>query len=199
MKFLLKQNLNYKKVGFIYYLFPNQFSSQIIRLAQKREVIFDTEYKWNGKYRNVESYLILENDFKRLRANFKKRIIEKRNRFYQQDHLIQLIQILKYIFQRNNRAKENFKYSAIQKAYNDKQEFLDLALDIAKKITNEEFSYGWQEDPKQSYQQYLYYFQIGSNQISFHSNELRLDCPEFRGVWIGYRNLSFPFKMSKIN
>ena len=136
MKFLLKQKLNYEKVGFIYHLFPNQFSSDIVKQAKKSSLILDINYKWNGKYCNVQSYLILENDFKRLKAIFKKRIIEKRNRFHQQAHLIQLIQILKYIFQRNNRAKENSKYSAIQKAYNDKQEFLDLALDIAKKMTN---------------------------------------------------------------
>ncbi len=197
MKFLLKQNLNYKKVGFIYYLFPNQFSSQIIRLAKKKDVILDIEYKWIGKYRNVESYLILENDFKRLRNIFKKRIIEKRNRFHQQAYLIQLIQILKYIFQRNNRAKVNFKYSAIQKAYNDKQEFLDLALDIARKIKKNEFSYGWQEDPKQSYHQYIYYFQLGKNQVSFHSSELILDIPEFQGNWIGYKNEMFPLKIKQ--
>lgn len=193
MKFLLKQKLNYKKIGFVYFLYPNQFSSDIVKQAKKNNLVLDIEYKWNGKYRNVESYLILENDFKRLRAIFKKRIIEKRNRFHQQAYAIQLNQILKYIFQRNNRAKENFKYSAIQKAYNDKQEFLDLALDIAKKISNEEFNYGWQEDPKQSYHPYIYYFQIGSRQISFHSNQLRLDCPEFQGTWIGYRNEKFPF------
>ena len=87
MKFLLKQKLNYEKVGFIYYLYPNQFSRQIIHLAKKRDIILDINYKWNGKYRNVESYMILENDFKHLRAIFKKRVIEKRNRFQQQAHL----------------------------------------------------------------------------------------------------------------
>ncbi len=197
MKFLLKQKLKYKKIGFVYYLYPNQFSSQIIKQAKKKDAILDIEYKWNGKYRNVESYLILENDFKRLRAIFKKRITEKRNRFYQQACLIQLIQIVKYIFQRNNRAKENYKYSAIQKAYNDKQEFLDLALDIAKKIKIKEFSYGWQEDPTQSYHQYIYYFQLGNKQVSFHSSKLIIECPEFQGVWIGYRNETFPFKIAK--
>lgn len=197
MKFLLKQKLNYEKVGFVYYLFPNQFSINIVKQARKKDLIFDTNYEWNGKYHNVKSYLILENDFKLLRAIYKKRIIEKRNRFYQQACLIQLIQILKYIFQRNNRAKENYKYSAIQKAYNDKQEFLVLALEIAKKIKNKEFSYGWQEDPSQSYHQYIYYFQLGNKQVSFHSNKLILNCPEFQGAWIGYRNSSFPFKIPK--
>ena len=199
MKFLLKQKLNYKKVGFIYYLYPNQFSSQIIKQAKKKGVILDIEYKWNGKYRNVESYLILENDFKRLRVIFKKRIVEKRNRFHQQAPLIQLIQILEYIFQRNNRAKENYKYSAIQKAYNDKQVFLELAINIAKNIKRDDFCYGWQEDSKQDYYSYIYYFQLGKKQVSFHSAKLILNSPEFQGTWFGHRNLSFPFKIPKNN
>ncbi|MCP6718891.1 MAG: hypothetical protein KJI71_01485 [Patescibacteria group bacterium] len=195
MKFLLKQKLNYKKVGFIYYFYPNQFSSQIIKQAKKKDLILDINYKWHGKYRNVDSYLILENDFNRLRADFKKKILEKRARFYRKDPLTQLIQILKYIFQRNNRAKENRMYSAIQKAYNDKQGFLELALKIANKIERKVFSYGWQEDPQQSFHYYIYYFQLGSKQVSFHSSELVLECPEFQGKWIGYKNKLFPFNL----
>ncbi|HEC38082.1 hypothetical protein LCGC14_1158710 [marine sediment metagenome] len=198
MKFLLKQKLNYKKAGFIYYFYPNQFSSQIIKQAKKKDLILDINYKWYGKYRIVDSYLILEKDFKRLRAEFKKKILEKRVRFYQQDYLIQLIKILKYIFQRNNRAKENRMYSSIQKAYNDKEAFLELALSIAKKVRRKDFLYGWKEDPQQSFHNYIYYFQFGKKQVSFHSDELVLECPEFQGEWIGYRNETFPFKLNVI-
>ncbi len=198
MKFLLKQKLNYKKEGFIYSFYPNQFSSQIIKQAKKKDLILDINYKWSGKYRIVDSYLILENNFKRLRADFKKKILEKRRRFYQQKDLIQLIEILKYIFQRNNRAKENRMFSSIQKAYYDKQIFLELALRVAKKIRRKDFLYGWNEDPRQLFHNYIYYFQFGKKQVSFHSDVLVLECPEFQGAWIGYRNESFPFKLKAI-
>ena len=197
MNFLLKQKLNFKKEGFIYYFYPNQFSSQIVKQAKKKDLILDINYKWHGKYRIVESYLILENDFKRLLKAYKRSIIEKRTRFFQQVPLIQLIQILKHIFHRNIRAKKNKIYSAVLKAYDDKQEFLELALIIAEKIKNDDFNYGWQEDPDQQYHQYIYYFQLGKKQVSFHSDRLILKCPEFKGKWICYKNLSFPLKVPK--
>lgn len=198
MKFLLKQKLNYRKEQTIYYIYPNLFSSQIVREANKRGLILDVNKKWRGKYYNVDSYEILENDFKRLLTQYKKRIQEKRNRFYKKDPMIQLILILKYIFNRNIRAKEVSKYYASQKAYDDKKEFLELALNIAKNIKNNGFKYGFQEDPSQSYHNIIYYFQIGKKQVSFHSNKLHSDCPKFKEKWIGYRNEEFPFKLKKI-
>ena len=106
--------------------------------------------------------------------------------------------MLKYIFKRNNRAKEVKKYSARLNAYDDKTEFLELGLRLAEKIKNEAFSYGYQTDPANSYHHYIYYFQLSDKQISFHSERLFSDCPKFEGKWIGYRNESFPFKTPRI-
>jgi len=115
--------------------------------------------------------------------------------FYQKGLLVQLILILKYIFNRNIRAKEVQKYSARLNAYDDKTEFLGLALKIAKNIKNDNFTYGYQTDPGNSYHHYIYYFQLGKNQVSFHNSFLFSDCPKFKGQWIGYRNECFPFKL----
>jgi len=43
--------------------------------------------------------------------------------------------------------------------------------------------------------EFVYYFQIGNKQVSFHSNIEYSNCPEFKGNWIGHRNESFPFKL----
>jgi len=198
MKFLLKQHLNYKQIETIFFLYPNQFSSIIIKEANKKDLILEKNYTFRGKYRIIQSYLILENDFRRLLNQYKHKIKTKRTKFYGRSYLEQLILILRYMFNRNSRAKEVSKRWAKYKAYDDKQEFLKLALEIAAKIKNKDFSYGWQEDPGAINFEYVYYFQLGKKQVSFHSAELYLDAPEFHGKWIGYRNERFPMGLSQI-
>jgi len=195
MKYLLKQRLRYEKVQTAIFLYPNQFSRWIVREANKHDLILETEYKFRGKYRIINYYVILENDFKKLLQKYKKLILDRREKFYNRSYLDQLLLILNYIFKRNNRAKEVLKRSAKYKAYNDKDSFLRLALNIAKKISNPDFKYGWGEDPAAINYEYVYYFQLGSKQVSFHSDELYLGVPEFKDMWIGYKNERFPFKL----
>lgn len=76
----------------------------------------------------------------------------------------------------------------------DKNEFLELVLNIAAKVKNENFSFGFQWDPDELYYPIIYYFQFGDKQVSFHSNYEKEGVPKFQGQWIGYRNESFPFK-----
>lgn len=197
MKFLLKQKLHYKQENSLFYIYPNGFSKDFIKMAKKRDLIFEINYIWTGRYKRIISYEILENDFKRLLNIHKSNILEKRKKFYEKEALVQLIIILKYIFKRNQRAKEVMIRSAKYKAYDDKNEFLKLALNIAKTITNDNFSYGFQEDPGTINYEDVYYFQLGNKQISFHSDIYYLECPEFQGSWIGYRNETFPFKLTR--
>lgn len=70
-----------------------------------------------------------------------------------------------------------------------------MALNIAKRIRNEHFIYGWQQDPSEEYYQYIYYFQYKDKQVSFHNDILYKKVPEFKGQWIGYKNESFPFNL----
>lgn len=85
-------------------------------------------------------------------------------------------------------------FLSIGKAYDDKSNFLRIALDIAKEIQFPFFSYGFQEDPSESYYDVVYYFEIEKlGQISFHSSYLHNDVPEFPGKWTGIRNQNFPF------
>ena len=198
MRFLLKQKLRFKKENTLYYIFPNQYSSQFIRIAKKLDLIFDINERWENNRRIIESYEILENDFKKTYQIFRSKIEEKRKKFFNRPFLEQLILVLRYIFNRNQRAKEVSSYSRTQKAYNDKQEFLELALNIAKKIRDENFSYGWALDPSQEYYKYIYYFQYKDKQVSFHSKRLYSNYPKFKGQWIGYRDDDFPFKLHEI-
>lgn len=193
MKFLLKQKLHYEKEQTIYYLYPNQFSRWIVKRANEYDLILEKEYEFEGKYKHITRYLILENDFKRLLRAYKRKILKKRSRFNSRPYLEQMILLLRYIFKRNNNAKEASSYSASQKAYNDKSKFLEIALEIAQKVKNPHFSYGWQEDPNESFHCYVYYFQLGTKQVSFHDAILYPSVPEFEGQWVGYRNESFPF------
>lgn len=195
MKYLLKQHLHFKREGPIYRLYPNQFSGQIIKEANKNQLILDINKTWTGKYYNVNFYEILENDFKRLLMHYKQEIEIKREKFYNRPHLEQLILILKYIYTRNNRAKEVSKRYARYKAYDDKKEFLELALNIAKAIRDDNFQYGFQVDPGRPDHMIIYYFQLGKKQVSFHSDITYNDVPEFKGKWNGKRNESFPFRI----
>lgn len=198
MRFLLKQRLEFKKKKTIFYLYPNEFSRYIVRKANEADLIFDTKYIWENGYRNVEHYEILENDFKFLFKKFKTRILRKREKFSARPPLEKLILILRYCFKRNNNAKSCDRWSATQKAYDDKSRFLRIALDIAKNIKLSGFSYGWQEDPSEPHFCYIYYFQFKDKQVSFHSPKLYQDVPQFKGRWIGYRNDSFPFDLRKM-
>lgn len=195
MKFLLKQNVSYKKEGTIYRVYPNEFSRYIIKEANKRELILETNKIWTGKYYQVNFYEILENDFKRLYNGYKRKIENKRKKFYSRPLLEQLFLILKYIFNRNNRAKEVDMRWARHNAYDDKQEFLIIALRIAANIRNDNFFYGFQEDPGTQKYNYIYYFQFGTKQVSFHSPTLYSNVPKFEGKWNGIRNQKFPFRL----
>lgn len=195
MKFLLKQQLHYEQEQTIIYFYPNRFSRTIVSEAKRRDLIFDINYCFKNNHKIVQSYEILENDFKRLLTSYKNKILEKRSKFFARPLLDQLILILKYMFTRNLRAKEVIKYSASRNAYDDKDVFLRIALNIAKNIDIDNFKYGWGEDPGTINFEYVYYFELGAKQVSFHSSVLYDDVPEFRGNWIGYRNQTFPFKV----
>lgn len=151
MKFLLKQRLRFEKEKTIYYLFPNQFSRYIVKKANKKDLILDSKLTRNGKYKKVEYYEILENDFKRLFYAFKRRIEKKRSRFYARPFLEQLILVLRYLFKRNNDAKKVESWGASHRAYEDKSRFLRIALNIAKKIDLPKFEGEWIGYPNESF------------------------------------------------
>ncbi|MBD3212360.1 MAG: hypothetical protein GF311_07115 [Candidatus Lokiarchaeota archaeon] len=198
MKYLLKQRLDFKKEKTLYYLYPNSFSRKFVKIAKKEGLIFDVNYRWVNKHRIVRDYEILENDFKKVFKIFRIQIEDKRKKFYRRPYLEQLLLVLRYLFKRNKRAKRVNRYSATQKAYEDKSRFLGIALDIAKKIKHEHFSFGWQEDPGTINFEYVYYFQFREKQISFHSPQLYPNVPEFEGQWIGNINETFPFDLRSI-
>jgi hypothetical protein len=198
MKFLLPQKLNFKKDHTFFYIYPNHCSRQFIRIAKDLDLIFNITYTWSNGHQTIEKYEILENDFKFIFKCFRSKIEKKRKKFYSRPALEQLILLLKYIFKRNMKAKQVRKFSARQKAYEDKNQFLRLALNISKNIKNHHFSFGWQEDPGTINFEYVYYFQFKNKQVSFHSDKLYLDVPEFEGQWIGHPNETFPFDLRVI-
>jgi len=155
--------------------------------------------KQEGKYYITKYYLFDKDEYFQLLSQYKGKINEKRDQFWNQDPIIQLIKLLKYIFERNNRAKEVEKYSASQNAYDDKNKFLEIALEIARDINYSFFSYGYGEDPWNDYHHYIYYFQIENlGQLSFHSEKLFNNVPEFPSKWIGKINEKFPFNLRDV-
>jgi len=78
------------------------------------------------------------------------------------------------------------------------EELAKLTEKFAKQVRRKDFLYGWKEDPQQLFHNYIYYFQFGKKQVSFHSGKLILGCQEFQGEWIGHRNETFPFKINVI-
>ncbi|MFX1453779.1 MAG: hypothetical protein ACFFDB_00255 [Promethearchaeota archaeon] len=197
MKFLLKQYLNFEVKGMITILRPNKFSSRFVRIAKKKGYIISEKKTWRNGYYIIDYYLFWTYHFKQCFREHKKYIIKKREKFYKKNDLSQLIQLLDYIFDRNKKAHMNKNPSAIQKAYKDKQQFLEIAIQFAKNIKVSYFSYGWTEDLECEYAPYIYYFQIKNLQVSFHSKKLIDNCPEFPYEWVGYRNLTYPFKKLK--
>lgn len=63
MKYLLKHRLNTVKKEWLIKVFPNEFSSQFIKLANKHKLIIEKEYEWTGKYKKIKSYLMFQKDF----------------------------------------------------------------------------------------------------------------------------------------
>jgi len=198
LKFLLPQKIEKRKVIGAYLIYPG--NAEFIKLANKMSLIQDVKKHWDNinNYLIVEYYIIFEKDFLKLSKLYKQKLEEKRNNFYSQHPLIQLQQLLKYIFERNSKAKQNKKYYNKIKAYGDKSQFLEMALDIAKNIENKHFSYGFQEDINTINFEYIYFFQILDKQVSFHSDRLHRDIPDFEGKWNGIRNDKFPFTMNLI-
>jgi len=118
--------------------------------------------------------------------------------------LCNLIKLLKIAFKKNNRAKEhkeNGNYFAKIRCYDEKSRLLEKCLNLSKIINHPRFSFGFtRDDNVDSFDpfHYIYYFQIGKFQISFHSPYLYDGIPKFKKKWIGVKNESFPFDLRKI-
>lgn len=198
MKFLLKQKIKRKfEDSNIVYVYPG--NPGFMKLANQLSIKYLKKQRQQGDYLITDFYIFNKNDYYWLLLIFKTHINKKREQFWNQDLLIQLIKLLKYIFKRNSRAKEVEKYSASQNAYYDKNKFLTIALEIARDINYPFFSYGYSEDPWNDYHHYIYYFQIENlGQVSFHSEKLFTNIPEFSGKWTGKINERFPFNLREV-
>ena len=197
MKYLLKQRVHIQRKNGCVHIKPG--CSGLIRMANKLNLDKKVIQEQKGEYLTTLLYIFKEEDYYWLSLNYREYLKKKRERFYSQEPLIQLVKLLRYIFNRNIRAKEVNKYYSSLQAYNDKDLFLQKALDIAKTIQNRLFSYGFQEDPNESYHNYIYYFEIeDQGQVSFHSNKLYPEIPLFQGEWIGFKNERFPFNLKQI-
>jgi len=197
MKYLLKQRVHIQRRNGHVFVKPG--CSGLIRMANKLNLTKEIVQEQKGEYTITVAHIFTEEDYYWLSLNYREYLKQKRDKFYSQKPLIQLIKLLRYIYNRNIRAKEVSKYSSTIRAYNDKDFFLQKALDIAKTIENKHFSYGFQEDPNETFYRYIYYFEIeDQGQVSFHSDKLYLEVPLFSGEWIGIRNEIFPFNLKEV-
>jgi hypothetical protein len=197
MKYLLKQEIQYKINNWVVRIYPNQHSSILIRRANKKKAIINTHKIWKNGHYVVQYYEMLIFSFNKIMTKIKEELDEKRKKFYNKRELTQLMLILSYIFKRNKRAKDKIQRWAKIKAYSDKQQFLHIALKIAKGINSARLKYGWSEDWNIEHYPYVYLFQIGNKQVSFHSDYLDPDCPQADFEWDGIINTKFPFKIPK--
>jgi len=198
MKYLLTQQIRRitMKNGEIK-VYPG--NAEFIKLANKLDIEYTEQQIWRGEYLVTRHYLFEKEDYFQVLEQYKKKIEKKRTAFHKQDPLVQLIKLLRYIFKRNTRAKEISIYSAIQNAYSDKTQFLKRALNIAQDIDYSFFQYGFGLDPSNEYHCYIYYFEIQNvGQVSFHSDILFDNIPEFPGEWSGIINEKFPFNLRDI-
>ena len=197
MKYLLKHRIKFEKKDGLVKITPGTYN--LIKVANNSNIPKTVIERFENNHLIIDGYIFTMNDFFWLKVFYKQDLVIKRSAFYLQDPLLQLIQIIKYIFKRNNDAKTVSKYHSSLNAYDDKTTFLKLALEISKKIKTPFFNYGYQEDPLNSYHKIIYFFEIEKvGQVSFHSNILFLEVPVFSGEWIGFQNIKFPFDLRKI-
>jgi len=197
MKFLLKQTVrSHKKDGLVKVL-PGVYN--FIRIANKNKIPNQPIERIENNHVITIGYIFTKEDFSWLKILYKDFLEKKRSEFYSMDPLLQVIRILRYIFKRNNDAKNVCYYSNSLNAYDDKTTFLKLALAISNKIKYPFFKHGYQEDPLNSYHNIIYYFEIENmGQVSFHNSYLFEDVPAFSGEWIGIKNETFPFDLRKV-
>lgn len=150
---------------------------------------------------SIVIYFISKENLKALIKTYKTRIKQRKDKLYGLPTIVQLVAFLKYIFIRNKRAKELFGVFRV-KAYEDKNLYLSIALDIAKEVSKTEiewFDYGVEEDEhEESIFKYIYYFEFKDIQISFHSDILYSNVPKFNKEWNGINNESFPIRITQI-
>jgi len=179
------------------YLFPNEFSANLIKFANKGNYPFKKIYEKGEKYSSIAHYEFKEIIYNKLIVEYKEQIKAKRTSFEKKPLLYQLVLLLRYTFKRNKQAKK-VHYFAKQRAYEDKNIFLKKVLELASKINNPNFNYGWQFDPEKKNYPNIYYFQIGKLQVSFHHYKKYENCPDFEGTWIGYELEEYPIKLNEI-
>jgi hypothetical protein len=142
--------------------------------------------------------------FEKSFLEFRKLQEEYLQKWYDQPDLIKIFFMLKRAFESNVKAHSSRKYWAEQKHYSVKSESLQLIVDYLSEnyMDYPFFSWGNQYDELTKGFQFILYFQIGEDQISFHSAiEIATngeDIPEFQGKWCGYSQDKFPFSIKKI-
>jgi len=114
-----------------------------------------------------------------------------------QPNIFKLIAFLRLLFKRNQDAHKNLKLSTRSNAFAAKNKYLRAAINLAHEINLPFFKWGVELDPECVNYEIIVYFQIGGDQISFHTDYIA-PAPKFDGHWIGYGQMKFPFSFHKI-
>jgi hypothetical protein len=120
-----------------------------------------------------------------------------REKWNQYPKIFQLIDLLRKGFNANLGAKNVLTRGQRCRCYGRKDRFMQKAIELAKEINLPFFFWGCQYDRSCINYEVVLYFQIGSDQISFHTHSL-FDAIEFPGSWIGIEQYTYPFSISKV-
>ena len=101
------------------------------------------------------------------------------------------------LFKRNHDAHKCLKFGTRANAFAAKDKYLRAAISLARKINLSFFNWGIELDPECINYEIVIYFQIGKEQLSFHTNYIA-PSPKFDGQWIGYGQNKFPFSLPKV-
>jgi hypothetical protein len=111
--------------------------------------------------------------------------------------IFKLIDILNKLFNANKGAKNVYNKGLQNRCYDRKDDFLNKAISLAKHINLEFFSWGCKLDEDCPHYEVVVYFQIGEEQVSFHTKTIQ-SAPEFPFDWNGEVNEIFPFSINYV-
>lgn len=117
-----------------------------------------------------------------------------------QNDLFKLIEVLRIIDHKNILAKRQITRSRRTHFYIGKNKLLDKAIKYSMQLAKYKlpfFEYGKHYDETKKNYEIVLFFQIGHNQISFHTNDYE-DVKDFPYQWNQIINQPFPFNLKEI-
>lgn len=148
-------------------------------------------------YRKTEGYSVSKKTFKAAVIEFNEIRDKYREKWENYPKIFKLVDILRKSWKSNKGAKNVYSRNTRSRLYGRKERFIWRAIELAKEINLPFFSWGCNMDYSCVNYNVVLYFQIGDEQVSFHTDYLD-NVPEFQGEWIGFEQYTFPLSITKV-